>query len=104
MAAIGSAPPPRRTPSTPAPAGIVRPFDQWNTARIVVDGAHVEHWLNGKKVVTYELWSPDWKAKVAASKFAAYPNYGLARRGYIGIQGDHAGTLALRRMRIRELE
>ena len=86
------------------PAGIVRPFDQWNTTRIVVDDAHVEHWLNGKKVVTYELWSPDWKAKVAASKFAAYPNYGLARRGYIGIQGDHPGTLVLRRMRIRELE
>jgi len=86
------------------PAGIVRPFDQWNTARIVVDGAHVGHWLNGKKVVTYELWSPDWKAKVAASKFGAYPNYGLARRGHIGIQGDHPGTLVLRRMRIRELK
>ena len=86
------------------PAGIVRPFDQWNTSRIVVDGAHVEHWLNGKKVVTYELWSPDWKAKVAASKFGAYPNYGLARRGHIGIQGDHPGTLVLRRMRIRELK
>jgi len=54
--------------------------------------------------VTYELWSPDWKAKVAASKFGAYPNYGLARRGHIGVQGDHPGTLVLRRMRIRELK
>jgi 3-keto-disaccharide hydrolase len=87
-----------------APAGVVEPHDQWNTTRIVVNGAHVEHWLNGRKVVTYELWSPDWKAKVAASKFAAYPNYGLAKEGYIGIQGDHAGTLAVRRIRIRELE
>lgn len=86
-----------------APAGIVRPFDEWNTARIVVNGAQVEHWLNGQKVVTYELWSPDWKAKVAASKFAPYPNYGLAKKGHIGIQGDHAGNLTLRHIRIREL-
>jgi hypothetical protein len=86
-----------------APAGIVKPARQWNTARIVVNGAHVEHWLNGQKVVTYELWSPDWKAKVAASKFAPYPNYGLAKQGYIGVQGDHAGSLTLRNLRIREL-
>jgi hypothetical protein len=87
-----------------APVGIVKPHNQWNTTRIVVNGAHVEHWLNGRKVVSYELWSPDWKAKVAASKFAAYPDYGLAKEGYIGIQGDHPGTLALHRMRIRELD
>ena len=86
-----------------APEGIVHAFDEWNTTRIVVNGAHVEHWLNGKRVVEYELWSPDWKAKVAASKFVKFPNYGLARKGYIGIQGDHPGTLALRNIRIREL-
>jgi hypothetical protein len=86
-----------------APAGIVKPADEWNTTRIVVDGAHVEHWLNGKKVVEYELWSPDWKAKVAASKFVKYPDYGLAKKGLIGIQGDHNGALALRHIRIREL-
>ena len=86
-----------------APAGVVKAFDEWNKTRIVVNGGHVEHWLNGQRVVDYELWSPDWKAKVAASKFAAYPNYGLAKRGYIGIQGDHQGTLQLRNIRIREL-
>ena len=87
----------------PAPAGVVKPAGEWNTTRIVVDGAHVEHWLNGQKVVTYELWSTDWKARVAASKFSAYPNYGLAKAGYIGIQGDHPGTLTLRNVRIRKL-
>jgi Domain of Unknown Function (DUF1080) len=86
-----------------APAGVVKPAGEWNTARIVVKGVHVEHWLNGQKVVSYELGSIDWKAKVAASKFAKYPNYGLARRGFIGIQGDHPGALALRRIRVREL-
>lgn len=85
------------------PRGVVKPADEWNTTRIVVNGPHVEHWLNGQKVVEYELWSPDWKAKVAASKFKDWPNYGLARRGYIGIQGDHNGTLSIRNVRIREL-
>ena len=86
-----------------APAGVVKSVGEWNAARVVVDGARVEHWLNGQKVVTYELWSPDWKKKVAASKFAAYPNFGLAKSGLIGIQGDHDGNLALRHMRIRKL-
>jgi hypothetical protein len=86
-----------------APVGVVKPFGEWNTARIVVAGTHVEHWMNGQLVVAYDLQSPDWKVKVAASKFSKYPNYGLARKGFIGIQGDHSGALALRRIRIREL-
>ncbi len=86
-----------------APAGVVRPYGQWNKTRIVVRGTHVEHWLNGRKVVDYELQSPDWKSKVAASKFAEYPHYGLAASGMIGLQGDHTGSLAIRQMRLREL-
>ena len=86
-----------------ATAGVVKPADEWNSTRIVVNGAHVEHWLNGQKVVDYQLWSPDWKAKVAASKFKDWPNYGLAKRGHIAIQGDHNGALAIRNIRIREL-
>ena len=83
---------------------MVLAHDQWNSTRIIVKGAHVEHWLNGQKVVDYELWSEDWKKKLAASKFAAYPLYGLAKSGVIGIQGDHDGSLAIRRMRIRTLK
>jgi hypothetical protein len=84
-------------------SGQIPTADKWNLTRIVVNGRHVEHWLNGAKVVEYELGSPDWKARVAKSKFAAYPKYGMAQRGYIGIQGDHPGALALRNIRIREL-
>ena len=86
-----------------APVGVVKPFGEWNTARIIVAGSHVEHWMNGQLVVAYDLQSPDWKAKVAASKFSKYPNYGLAKKGFVGIQGDHSGALALRHIRIREL-
>ena len=86
-----------------APAGIVKPFDHWNRTRLIVKGMHVEHWLNGRKVVEYELQSAEWKSKVAASKFSAYPGYGLAATGLISLQGDHPGALAIRRLRIREL-
>lgn len=88
----------------PAPAGIAKAGGQWNRSRIVARGAHVEHWLNGKKLLEYEAWSPDWEAKVKGSKFAAWPNFGRARKGHIAIQGDHEGHLALRNIRIRELE
>lgn len=85
------------------PSGVAKPFDHWNTTRLVVRGNHVEHWLNGVKVVEYDFGSDDWKKRVAASKFARYPNYGLATSGLIGIQGDHPGALAVRNIRIREL-
>jgi hypothetical protein len=85
------------------PAGVVKPAGEWNTTRILAKGAHVEHWLNGQKVVEYELWSPDWEAKVKASKFKDWPNYGRSKSGYIAIQGDHNGVLTLRNIKIRTL-
>lgn len=87
----------------PAPAGIVKPANEWNSTLLVVNGNRVQHWLNGQKLLEYELGGADWQQKVAASKFAPYPNYGKAARGYIGIQGDHDGTLSLRNIRIRVL-
>lgn len=88
----------------PAPPGVVKPAGEWNASRIVARGNQVEHWLNGQKLLEYELESPDWKAKVKASKFVDYPNYGRAKKGYIGFQGDHEGVLSLRDIRIRELK
>lgn len=87
----------------PSPAGIVKPAGEWNSTRIVVNGAHVEHWLNGKKLLEYELWSPDWEAKVKASKFADVKGYGREKSGHIAIQGDHDGALSIRNVRIKVL-
>jgi hypothetical protein len=87
----------------PSPAGVVKPADEWNSSLIVAKGDTVQHWLNGQKLLEYVIGSPDWLAKVKASKFAAYPNYGLAKTGYIGIQGDHDGSLSIRNVRIRVL-
>jgi hypothetical protein len=86
----------------PAPEGVVRPAGEWNEFRLVVDGARVEQWMNGVHVVTYELWSPEWEALVAESKFAEWPEYGRATRGHIGVQ-DHGDPVWFRNLKIREL-
>ncbi len=86
----------------PSPAGVVKPAGQWNQVRIVVNGKHVEHWLNGVKVVEYELGSPDWEAKVKASKFASHAHYGRNAEGYIGLQ-EHEYPVAFRNIKIRVL-
>ncbi len=86
----------------PAQAGVVKPAGEWNAVRIVVRGNHVEHWLNGIKMVEYELGSPDWKAKVEASKFKQWPGYGRAASGHIALQ-DHGDRVAYRNIRVRTL-
>lgn len=87
-----------------APArDVTRTPGEWNQARLVVNGSHVEHWLNGVKLLEYELWSDDWKQRVAASKFKDMPAYGQARTGHIALQ-DHGDWVAFRNIRIRPLE
>jgi hypothetical protein len=84
-------------------AALARPAGEWNSARLVVRGNHVEHWLNGEKIVSYEIRSEEWKALVAASKFRDMPGYGQARRGHIALQ-DHGDHVAFRNVRIRVLD
>jgi len=86
----------------PAPEGVVRPAGQWNQARIVVKGDSVQHWLNGTLMAEYVLGSPDWAARVAKSKFAQWPGYGKAKKGYIALQ-DHGDWVAYRNIKIRVL-
>jgi hypothetical protein len=86
----------------PAPRGVVRPAGEWNAVRIVVNGHHIEHWLNGVKVVDAETASSDWEARVKQSKFATMPRYGKEDTGYIGLQ-DHGDRVAYRNIRIRTL-
>ena len=86
----------------PAPHSATHPAGQWNSVRLVVNGNHVEHWMNGQKVVEYELGSADWKDRVAKSKFNSMPNYGKASEGYIALQ-DHGDKVEFRNIRIRVL-
>lgn len=86
----------------PAPRGVVRAANEWNTARIVARGNRVQHWLNGTKVVEYEFHSDDWAERVANSKFGEWPAYGQATRGHIGLQ-DHGDRVWYRNMKLREI-
>jgi len=85
-----------------APRGIVRGAGQWNEARLRVAGGHVQQWLNGVQIIDYQLGSDDWLARVAASKFSAWPAYGRAGSGHIGLQ-DHGDEVGFRNIRIRHL-
>lgn len=87
----------------PAEPDATRPVGEWNRARIVARGPTVEHWLNGTRVVSYEQGGEDWRARVADSKFAAWPRYGRAMEGHIGLQ-DHGDPVWYRNIRIRRLE
>jgi len=76
---------------------------EWNEGRIVVDHNHVQHWLNGKKVVEYDLGSADFKARVAASKFKAWPQFASSPTGHIALQ-NHGDAVAFRDLKIRALK
>jgi hypothetical protein len=81
---------------------MTKPLGAWNQARILVKGVHVEHWLNGTKVVEFEVGSADWTARYEKSKFAKYPQFGKTAKGRIVIQ-DHGDPVSYRNIRIRPL-
>ncbi len=80
----------------------LRPLADFNQSRILVQGKHVEHWLNGAKVLDYELESPEFKTAVAASKFKNTSFYGVKISGHILLQ-DHGHEVWFRNLKIREL-
>lgn len=80
----------------------LKPAGEWNASRIVVKGNHVEHWLNGKKVLDYELGSDAVKAGVADSKFKKHPDFGTKITGHIMLT-DHTDEAWYRNIKIREL-
>lgn len=85
----------------PINAGLVPP-GEWNITRLIVKGSKVEHWLNGNKVVEYELWNNDWYKLKNSSKWKNMIHYGAAKKGHIGLQ-DHGGLTMFRNIKIREL-
>ena len=85
------------------PAGVrFNGVGEWNRARIVVQGRHVEHWLNGFKTVEYERATQMWRALVDHSKYTVWPAFGERPKGHILLQ-DHGNTVSFRSIKIREL-
>ena len=80
-----------------------KPRGEWNAVRILADGSHIEHWLNGEKIVEYELGSDDWKGRVARSKFKNMRFFKEPpAKGHICLQ-DHTARIEYRNLKIRPL-
>ncbi|MBI3850190.1 MAG: DUF1080 domain-containing protein [Verrucomicrobia bacterium] len=78
------------------------PAGEWNNVRLIVQGNHVEHWMNGAKILEYELGSDTLKALIANSKFKAWPKFAQEKTGHIALQ-NHGGSVWFRNVRVRRL-
>ena len=87
----------------PSPDKKVMPFGEWNFSRILVRGNHVEHWLNGAKVLEYECGDPKILEQVARTKFKNTPGFGTKLRGHI-LLTYHTDECWFRNLKIRELK
>lgn len=81
---------------------VTKPVGEFNTVLIRIVGNHVEHHLNGVKLLEYELGSDEWQALVAVSKFKDKPGYGKSPMGHIALQ-DHGDRVYYRNIKIRKL-
>lgn len=85
------------------PENVARPVGEWNRARIVVNGNHIQQWLNGQKTADIVIGSDEWKQRMAQSKFREMPGFASKRRGHIALQ-DHGDLVWYRNIRIRRLD
>jgi hypothetical protein len=80
----------------------MNPVGEWNSSKIVANGNHIEHWLNGAKVLEYEIGSDEWNKQRAASKWKDVEGYAVPTRGHIDLQ-DHGNEAWFRNIKIKEL-
>lgn len=80
----------------------VNPVGEWNSSKIVFDNGHVEHWLNGKKILEFEAWTDDWFKRKGSGKWSHAPEYGLSSEGVICLQ-DHGDPASFKNVKIRPL-
>ncbi len=80
----------------------LNPVGEWNSTKIVANGNHIEHWLNGEKIVEYEVGSEDWKKRKKESKWNEWKGYGASPKGHIDLQ-DHGSEVWFKNIRVRTL-
>ena len=80
----------------------LKPVGEWNSTKIVANGKHIEHWLNGQKVVEYEIGSPDWLKRKEGSKWKDAKGYGMSPKGHIDLQ-DHGHEVWFKNLMIKTL-
>ncbi len=87
----------------PPAKDVTKPLGEWNQSRIVAQGPRVEHWLNGEKVLEYEVASPNWTSYVKTSRYWATPEWGRAVKGHFCLQ-DYGIALEYRNIKVRVIE
>lgn len=80
----------------------LKPVGEWNSSKIVYNNGHLEHWLNGEKIVDSDTNSEAWKKQRAEGKWKDYPDYAQAQTGYIALQ-DHGNKAYFKNIKIKEL-
>lgn len=80
----------------------VKPFDEWNIAEIIADNGNLELILNGKTIVNTTMWTPEWEALIARSKFKDMPGFGKYKKGKIALQ-DHGDLVTFRNIELKKL-
>jgi hypothetical protein len=83
-------------------AKVAKPAGEYNHTKIIVNKGHVEHWLNGTKVVDYQLWTPEWEKLKAISKWKDVKTYGMSKEGHIALQ-DHGGGVTFKNIKLKPL-
>ena len=82
---------------------ILKPVGEWNHTCFIYKNGHVEHWLNGKKIVEFQAYTPEWEKKKAVSKLKDYPGYAISETGHIGLQ-NHGSGVKFRNIKVRKLD
>lgn len=80
----------------------LKPTGEWNTSTIIFNKGHVEHWLNGEKIVEFQAWDADWEIKKKEGKWKDFPDYGVAKKGLIALQ-DHGNKAYFKNIMIKAL-
>jgi hypothetical protein len=80
----------------------VNPIGEWNSSKIIFNNGHVEHWLNGEKIVEFQAWDDKWNKEKKEGKWKDYPDYGVAKKGRIALQ-DHGHKAYFKNITVKEL-
>lgn len=80
----------------------LKPVGEWNTSKIIFNKGHVEHWLNGQKILEFQAWDEEWTKKKTEGKWKEYPDYGSAKKGLIALQ-DHGNKAYFKNIMIKVL-